>query len=489
MITDKGFDLICEVAAKLPDIEFVVIDSQPSATACRHDLAAGLTNVEIIPRTPDIARLYQTARVVVVPSYRFVETFSRVCIEAQKFGVPVIGSNVGNVPYLLKDSGIILEDDSNKWAEELRRLFRDETYYARRRQAALANARLFSQSAQRLEIKGLISTLRSPILVAIGSGVGNMLHCGPMIRNISRRTGQKVDLVVAADYSGSLFLLHDPKHVNSVYSLRQLLLKRRYKTIFLTHSFGGIEPPFNGGTISSRNWDNFRPDHHLHETLFNLEAAKHLLGVPYDTSDDCDYYVGDFSYTWPRGSLVGFHGGSKEGYWKSKRWPWFAELAELLIERGYRVASFGTPDEYVSGTENFTGGSLKQMVHQMHNCSYFVSNDSGVMNIANALGIPLIAIFGPTNVATRGPRCSTSIALNLDKSCAPCECKDPAMFQSEKCECIGEIDPQSVLNAFDQLENRAVSVYGGGEGIDVRHSSAEAEIGFGPSTCFSGGAG
>ena len=39
----------------------------------------------------------------------------------------------------------------------------------------------------------------------------------------------------------------------------------------------------------------------------------------------------------------------------------------------------------------------------MLDCSHFVSNDSGLMNIANALGIPTLALFAPTNDKTRLP--------------------------------------------------------------------------------------
>ena len=75
----------------------------------------------------------------------------------------------------------------------------------------------------------------------------------------------------------------------------------------------------------------------------------------------------------------------------------------------------------------------------MLECSHFVANDSGVMNIANALGIPTLALFAPTNARTRLPLRDSSEAIVLEKDCAPCEIKDPKGFARGHCRCMGDI--------------------------------------------------
>ncbi len=281
--------------------------------------------------------------------------------------------------------------------------------------------------------------MQAPFLVAIGSGLGNMLHTTPLIRNIARRTGAPVDVVVAEDHARSLFLVHNPEYVNAVYSLKQAVLRRSYATVFVTHSFGAARVAFNAQRIVwSRDWDNFSPGG-MHETLFNLEAARRLLAIPYDDDDALGYFCGDLTWRAPAETLIGFHAGSKTGAWTIKRWPHFAELAHRLRARGLRVASFGTSDEYVEGTENRTGASIAAMCESMLDCSHFVTNDSGVMNIANALGIPTLALFAPTNAATRLPLRATSAAIVLEKDCAPCEIKDIEGFTRGQCRCMAEI--------------------------------------------------
>jgi len=456
---DKGFDLMLEVAAGCPQIRFAAIASQsPSKVARAAVDAAGLRNVTILEKTNDIGSLYHAARLVIVPSYRFVETFSRVCIEAQRFGKPVIGSNVGNVPNLLEQSGVVLTDSVPAWIDEVRRHFEDPQYYAHRCRLALENSQRYSEVNQRRDLNSIVDFVGAPILVGIGSGIGNMLHAGPMIRNIARRTGRRVDLVVSEDHSDSLFLLHHPDYVNSVFSLRPAIIEKPYETVFITHSFGAPRVNFAGDkVIWSRDWDLFAPGTSQHETIFNLDAAKQLLGIDYDEQDINGHYIADIDYVWPGGNIVGFHGGSKGGHWASKRWNGFPELAQVLSERGFEVRSYGVPSEHVPGTRDMTGGSIEQMAKSMRECSYFVSNDSGVMNIANALGIPMLALFAPTEQRTREPLSPTAVSLSVRKSCSPCEVKNPPHFSSGACTCIDEISLGEVLEKFDGLVARVHS--------------------------------
>jgi len=438
---DKGYDLILKVAALLPDVPFLVLASQsPLEEAAHARDNAGVANVTLLPRVADMDAIYRGAAIVTVPSYRFLESFSRVCIEAQRYAKPVIGSDRGNVPYLLEQSGIVLPEDPRAWAAEIKKLLADKAYYAERQAKARENSKRYSFAAQGDALDGLIGAGDSRFLIATGSGLGNMLHITPMIANISKRLGTRVDVVVAEDHARSLFLMHNPAYVNAVYTLKQAVLRRLYDTVFVTHSFGAARVAFNSNRVVwARDWESFRANG-LHETLYNLEAAKQMLGIPYDEADLHHYFCGNLTYKTPSEPLVGLHAGSKTGMWLAKRWPYFPELAQRLRRRGIRVASFGLAEEYVEGTENRTGGSIEQMCTSMLDCSHFVSNDSGLMNIANALGIPMLALFAPTNVKTRLPLAPTSDAVVLEKDCAPCELKDPEAFQRGQCACMADID-------------------------------------------------
>ncbi|MBN1614345.1 MAG: lipopolysaccharide heptosyltransferase II, partial [Deltaproteobacteria bacterium] len=64
--------------------------------------------------------------------------------------------------------------------------------------------------------------------------------------------------------------------------------------------------------------------------------------------------------------------------------------------------------------------TLKEAVALMARCSLFISNDSGLMHVAGALGIPTIAIFGSTNPVTTSPVGANSVVIRKDVDCSPC---------------------------------------------------------------------
>jgi tetratricopeptide (TPR) repeat protein len=283
-----------------------------------------------------------------------------------------------------------------------------------------------------------------PLLIGIGAGIGDILHATPMIRNAARHSGGPVDVLVLADHPGAEFLIDNPAFVRRVWTLGAAVLEERYRTVFLAHSFGPLRFGFNAQQVcTAASWQRFRPGR-LHETLFNLEAAKHLLGFSYEAADAGAYFVNTLRYQPTGAPLVGIHAGSKSGRWLSKRWPYFAGLAARLKQRGIVVASFGTPDEYVEGTEDRTGGTVEEMCRAMLECSHFVSNDSGPMHIASALGIPVLALFAPTDAISRLPLTTAAHGVALAKDCSPCEVRNHGHFSSGRCHCIGEISVEEV---------------------------------------------
>ena len=93
----------------------------------------------------------------------------------------------------------------------------------------------------------------------------------------------------------------------------------------------------------------------------------------------------------------------------SKRWPveYFADLASRLVAEGYDVWILGGPSEKDIATDicraapahirDLTGADLREAVLALAAACAAVSNDSGLLHVAAALGRPAIGIFGPTS--------------------------------------------------------------------------------------------
>ena len=290
------------------------------------------------------------------------------------------------------------------------------------------------------------------MLVGVGSGLGNIIHTTPLVRNLSRRLGRRIDLVVAGDHEDLLFVPTSSEYVNHTFLLTENVLNRRYDTVFLTNSFGSLVPRFSSSNIvSSRSWDTFHAGHELHEAEFNLAAAEALLGIPYDPEDIRGYFIGDLAYEPPDGAadrharrLEGRHLGLQALAALRRARP---PAAARRLTASLRSAS---PRSTSRAPIDMTGGTIEEMASRLLACSHFVANDSGVMNIANALGIPVRAIFAPTNPVTRGPVTSTGSSIMISRQCAPCEVKTPyrtTKFLSGECSCIDAIDVDTVYRA------------------------------------------
>ncbi len=123
--------------------------------------------------------------------------------------------------------------------------------------------------------------------------------------------------------------------------------------------------------------------------------------------------------------------------WLTKRWldSYFAECADILIERGYGIAFLGgTMDkEIVSGCVEkmrhkdserlkiFTGEfSLAILAGFLDNCVLFLTTDSGPMHIGVARNIPIVTMFGASPVPGFFPYDAKDVLIRTPEPCHPC---------------------------------------------------------------------
>jgi lipopolysaccharide heptosyltransferase II len=144
--------------------------------------------------------------------------------------------------------------------------------------------------------------------------------------------------------------------------------------------------------------------------------------------------------------------------WENKRWPveYFAELVRLLAKKfpDTRFAVLGTAENQSLGAAiaraeaqrclNLCGrASLLEMVEWLRLSKLMVTNDTGPMHVAAALGKPLAALFGPTEPRRTGPYGHLENALRLDLPCSPC-LKSHCTYEKPN-ECLKAISPATVF--------------------------------------------
>jgi heptosyltransferase-2 len=153
--------------------------------------------------------------------------------------------------------------------------------------------------------------------------------------------------------------------------------------------------------------------------------------------------------------LVGFAPGA--AYGRAKQWPpdrVAAVIAALAAQGAVAVLLGAAADRDTAraiesslpaGTRlvDLVGRTtLRQLVGVTARCSAFVSNDSGAMHVAAALGVPLTAIFGPTDERVTSPGGAADILLR-DVFCRPCLLRECPIDHR----CMKRIDVDSVLRS------------------------------------------
>jgi heptosyltransferase-2 len=137
-------------------------------------------------------------------------------------------------------------------------------------------------------------------------------------------------------------------------------------------------------------------------------------------------------------------------YGPAKRWPYFAELATrlplpavLLGSRKDAEASGG-----ISGTDLMGKTTLDEAIALLAGADFVVSNDSGLMHVAAALGRPQVALFGSSSPAHTPPASPAAHVLWLHIECSPCYQRECPLGHFR---CMKEMGVEMVLNQLKTI--------------------------------------
>lgn len=202
-----------------------------------------------------------------------------------------------------------------------------------------------------------------------------------------------------------------------------------------------------------------RPSYHTHAVDWYLEVLK-VLGIPIRW---------DFEWLPERSEVkelantrfgvpnarITFIPGAR---WPTKLWPvgYFSETARIIARRypGHTVTILGSKADSFSAAQiktaapdivqDLTGRTtLPETVELLRESKVVVTNDTGPMHIAAALGVPIIPLFGPTAPTRTGPYGQIDHALRHLLPCVPCM-KSECHYQVHMA-CLRGITPDHVL--------------------------------------------
>lgn len=168
-------------------------------------------------------------------------------------------------------------------------------------------------------------------------------------------------------------------------------------------------------------------EHHAHRYL------RIAAGIGADITQDGLWDAGSAPVS-PDGTIrVGVCAGAEYG--PAKRWPLerFAEVVNQVSAQyaPFRWQLFGAPGEKEMGEklssmlnaphENLVGKTrLSELIAKLRQCQLLLTNDTGTMHLAAALGIPTVSIFGSTCPIETGPLGERHIVIQHKIPCSPC---------------------------------------------------------------------
>jgi heptosyltransferase II len=126
--------------------------------------------------------------------------------------------------------------------------------------------------------------------------------------------------------------------------------------------------------------------------------------------------------------------GAGASYGSAKCWPperFAAAINRLLASRAAEVILFGTAGEAAVSAAiraglkkeplDLTGRTqIAELPAMLSRCAVFVGNDSGAMHVAAAVGLPVVAVFGPTDAEGTAPVTPRCTIVQEKPYCSPC---------------------------------------------------------------------
>ena len=146
--------------------------------------------------------------------------------------------------------------------------------------------------------------------------------------------------------------------------------------------------------------------------------------------------------------------------WETKEWrrEAFAEVARHFMPKGFAVTLIGSEREralcddvakLAPGAINLAGETtLSELAALISRATICVTNDSGPMHLAVALGRPVVSIFGPTDPVWAGPYRRDGAVLRADLPCSPCYLRQLSRCPNNH-DCMKNVSAAAVIERIE----------------------------------------
>jgi heptosyltransferase I len=148
--------------------------------------------------------------------------------------------------------------------------------------------------------------------------------------------------------------------------------------------------------------------------------------------------------------------------WETKHWGTdkFAEVARHFLQKGFAVALMGSRREraiceevarLAPGSVDVAGETtLTELAALVRRSAISVTNDSGPMHLAVALGRPVVSVFGPTDPIWIGPYGRADAVLRAGVPCSPCLLRQLSRCRHDHV-CMENVSARAVIERMEHV--------------------------------------
>ncbi len=213
---------------------------------------------------------------------------------------------------------------------------------------------------------------------------------------------------------------------------------------------------------------------HIRLATLDVHAVDRYLGVGPMLGLDGD--AADFSFPIPPEATTRID-GLKDYYdiaktkliamapgtiWNTKQWrsEAFAEVARYFLQQNFAVTLIGSDREravceevarLAPGVVNLAGETtVSELAALIRGATICVTNNSGPMHLAVALGRPVVSVFGPTDPIWAGPYGRDGAVLQAGLPCSPCYLRQLSRCAHDHA-CMKEVSAPAVIERMEKM--------------------------------------
>jgi hypothetical protein len=297
--------------------------------------------------------------------------------------------------------------------------------------------------------KVLPRSSRPQALVAASLGIGDILRVTPLVRVLDS-LGYAVDLLLKPDSASTVDILKDCPEIRDIF-LRGNAPSHHYDiaifTVWSAPDAASVQAS-RKLTFDRTEWLT-HGDTHCVATIARQLGWQQALPLPFATHSDRAFHLAP--------GTVAIHPGCKPD-WPWKKWHGFDELAKLLpnvvlvgteADLRNRDTYFKRDFSWPAHARNYIGQlNLPDTAALLSQCAALVSNDSGIMHLGAALGIPTLGVFGITSPQREAMQAPNMAVVTKALACEPACRTGP--YGRRDCEhrlaCLRTLTAQEVLD-------------------------------------------